>query len=357
MSIMVGALASTSLAASASAGTHSTAKKKVQLSGSVTILTPAGGVATGMATVLQGFTAQTGVSVTVVPQVGASSFGQISAQASNPVISVVMEPPGPEVALQAAGYLAQLPKASIPNEKLISKNILDRQQTSKFAVVQDSDTQGLEYNANIFASKGFAPPTSFTDLWNPQYCGHVAIYGPDVPAMEAFLNFEADAHHGSAKNLGPAYTQFKALAPCLEPNGIKETTTAMDQGFQQGLTWIAFNSSSRAGLLKASGLPIGFSANKAEPLIQFHVLSLVRGGPNQAASLALINYLLSKPAQNAIVSDIDYAPVERGIVIPPAVSQFETDVAYGGKAFFTPNWYVLVPNQTKIIQDFNSIVG
>jgi putative spermidine/putrescine transport system substrate-binding protein len=353
---MVGALAVPALltqASSASVAPH----KKVVLSGSVTMLTPAGSVATGMQEVVQGFTAETGVSVTIVPQVGASSFGQISAQASDPVIGVVMEPPGPEVSLQGAHLLAELPKADIPNESLISKNILTRQPTSKFAVVQDSDTQGIEYNANIFAAKGWKAPTSFNDLWNTNYCGHVAVYGPDVPAMEAFINFEADANKGSASNLTPAYNKFKTLAGCLEPGGIKETTTAMDQGFQQGLTWIAFNSSSRAGLLHASGVPIGFSANKADPLIQFHVLSLVKNSPNQAASLALINYLLTKAAQNAIVKDTDYAPVERGIVIPPNVREFETDVAYGGIKFFTPDWYTLVPNETTIIQNFNSIVG
>ncbi len=340
----------------ASAGAGVTPHKTAPLSGSVTILTPAGAVATGMQQVVQGFTAETGVTVTVVPQVGASSYGQISAQASNPVIGVVMEPPGPEVSLQGAGLLAEIPKSKVPNESRISKNILDRQPATKFSVVQDSDTQGLEYNTSIFASKGFAPPTSFSDLFNTQYCGHVAIYGPDVPAMEALLNYEADEHHGSAKNLTPAYNLFKTLAPCLEPNGIKETTTAMDQGFQQGLTWIAFNSSSRAGLLAATGLPIGF-ASATPPLIQFHLLSLVKNSPNQAASLALINYLLSKQAQNAIVTDIDYAPVERGIAIPSKVQQFEKDVAYGGKPFFTPNWFTLVPNETSIIQNFDSIVG
>lgn len=260
------------------------------------------------------FTAKTGIKVTYQPGTAGQNLAKVQASASSPDIDVyfgnaITHAQGAQKNLWAKIDPAQVPSAAKTFDKV--------RNTDGFGVVFGQYMTGLEYNTKIFQEKGFPPPTSWKDLWNPAYAGHVALY-------DIAIGYTQDAvpYWGKAWGIDPADTNalFAKIGELKSQQvGIATTPPALATLLQQNAAWITYNSNLQVRQNAATGVPVKFVA-PTEGAISFHnTLDVVKGAPHAENAQKLIEFMLNPEAQTTIATKLTMAPVIPGLQLPAEV--------------------------------------
>jgi putative spermidine/putrescine transport system substrate-binding protein len=119
--------------------------------------------------------------VTPEPGVSGVTLSKLKQQASNPTIDVAWLDGGVSELAAEAGVVASLEAAQIPGlNKIIPEGLYRTADGKVYAVSTGYYALGLVYNTKELAK----PPTSWNDLWLPQYAGTVTV--PARPMRWAF---------------------------------------------------------------------------------------------------------------------------------------------------------------------------
>src|SRR5262249_42098196 len=117
------------------------------------------------------FSAKSGVKkLTYVAGQGPETLAKLRAQKAKPAIDVVWLAGSMGYQAEAEGLIQPLDFAKLPNLADIPKNFV----TEKTQVPVTATFMSVLYNTKIFREKGFAAPTSWWDMWDPKFKGHVA---------------------------------------------------------------------------------------------------------------------------------------------------------------------------------------
>ena len=108
----------------------------------------------------------------------------------------------------------------------------------------------IAYNTNLVKE----PPTSWADLWKPEFKGKLAI--PDISGTsgQQFLMAAARLHGGSIENIDPGFEAIKKLRP-----NVQMMYTQPDQLiplFERGDIVVAVWYTDRTGAAAAKGVPV-----------------------------------------------------------------------------------------------------
>jgi putative spermidine/putrescine transport system substrate-binding protein len=272
--------------------------------------------------VMTGFERSTGVKVTYQAAQPVQNLALVAAQRSNPTIDVIWTSNAEQYVGSHHGFFAPLPYKSIPNTRDVPAAILKKIRFGfdKSAIPTARGVAGIEYNTKLFAANGWAPPTSWKDLWDPKYKGHVAIYTISIPFAQAFLVTMAKLNGGSESKIDAGFARLAALKPNLY--AIYSTAAQMDQGFQSGQVWIGLNSGARTHDFKASGASVEYVAPKEGSLALDLSVDIVKNAPHPNAARAFINFLLSRQAQSCLPSGVGYAPVNQKAQVPAELAPY-----------------------------------
>lgn len=163
------------------------------------------------ACVAEPFTKATGIQV--VPETGTSTvtLAKLQQQKAAPTIDAAWIDGGISELAQAAGVLDHLDTAALPNLKQVEQKGIYRSGSTAFAVSTGWYSLGMTYNTKEVKQ----PPTSWMDLWKPEYKGLVAIPAPANSAGVPFVFFMAKVMGVDASNLGPVYAKLAALDAAL----------------------------------------------------------------------------------------------------------------------------------------------
>ncbi len=150
------------------------------------------------------FTKASGTDVTFTPLLGVDQIGKIQASPNAPPFDVVLFDEGPLIPAIATGVLEKF-----PSEK--SKSFADIPEAFRhpggYAPVVTVQLIGIAYNPKKITT----PPTSWEDLWKPEYKGRVGITGLASSLGTAFMVEIAKLHGGSETNIEPAFEAVKKL--------------------------------------------------------------------------------------------------------------------------------------------------
>src|SRR5260221_3185680 len=140
------------------------------------------------------------------PMLSVDQIAKVTAARSNPPIDVMLHDPGP--ALVAVG--SDLTEPYPVDKSAYYKDLIAEAQDPNgpagfFQVV------GLTYNPDKIKT----PPTSWADLWKPEYKGRVGITNLNSTAGTGFLVEIARMHGGSEANIEPGFKAIEALKPSL----------------------------------------------------------------------------------------------------------------------------------------------
>jgi putative spermidine/putrescine transport system substrate-binding protein len=257
------------------------------------------------------FTAKTGIKVTYQPGTAGQNLAKVQASASSPDIDVyfgnaITHAQGAQKNLWAKIDPALVPSAAKAFDKV--------RTTDGFGVVFGQYMTGLEYNTKIFAEKGFPPPTSWKDLWNPAYAGHVALYDIAIGYTQDALPYWGKAWGVDPADTNALFAQVGRLKS--QQVGIATTPPALATLLQQNAAWLTYNSNLQVVQNAATGVPVKFVAPTEGAIAFYNTLDVVKGAPHTENAQKLIDFMLSPEAQNVIATKLTMAPVIPGLKLP-----------------------------------------
>jgi spermidine/putrescine-binding protein len=192
-----------------------------------------------------------------------------------------------------------------------------------YASAKDKDDRfiGMMYGASAIAYNPKlvkTPPTSWQDLWKPEYKGKLAIGDISGTTGLHFLIAAARLNGGSLENIDPG---FKAIAQ-LKPNVVMMYSQA-DQVvplFERGEIAIAVWYPDRVGAAAAKGVPVAAVFPKEGAIGILPTVAIPNGAKNKALAERFIDVLLSPDAQRCFAEKQYAGPVNRKVQLDPKLA-------------------------------------
>lgn len=237
------------------------------------------------------FVKKSGGNVSFTPLLGVDQIGKIQAARSNPPFDVVLFDEGPLLNAIKADILEKFPVAQSKNFADVPEAFRDPQGYAPVITVQ---LVGIAYNPKKITT----PPTSWEDLWKPEYKGRVGITGMASSLGTAFMVEIAKMRGGSETNLDPAFKAIQELLPNV--GAIAPSPGALAALFQQGQIDIAFNYFNNVALLAAKGVDIAFARPKSGAIVIRSSAQIVKNNQDPKAVAAYLDTIMDPDVQKAL---------------------------------------------------------
>jgi putative spermidine/putrescine transport system substrate-binding protein len=273
------------------------------------------------ATVIPMFEKKFNAKVIYVAGTSAQLNAKVFANPKNPGIDIIWGTDSSYYIGRKAGIWAQLDKKEMTNFADLYPFAIYKDGTGVMMGIQSF---GIEYNTKVFKEKGWAPPTSWEDLWDPKYKGHVVAYNLPIGYATVFFSVVAELTKSKPGNWEPAWEKIAKLVP----NALTfvNPPAQVDALFATGGGWIGFNGSARIGQLAAHGVPVALAVPKEGAVVNPNQFVLVKNGPNAALANKFINFALSVEAQEQIAKTMLLGPVNKKVKLDADAA---TKVPYG----------------------------
>lgn len=259
--------------------------------------------------VINGFQKATGVKVTLVTSFDNVRLTSLKADPGALDVAFFTAPVMPDV--NAANIPSRLPAGKIPNLKHVYKNL-----KAPNAVAWSFGVWGIAYNAD----KVKPAPTSWADLLNSKYCGHLTE--PDITFNSSFMSLLAFAKLGGGglSNLDPGFAKMEQLRKCSP--FFWASDAQMIPQLLAGNIWMSpyANGGTYTAAQQPGAPPIKFVIPKEGGYIVPFYLVIPRGAHSPKAALAFANYLLAPKVQAAWAAQTYYSPGNSRTKIPASLA-------------------------------------
>lgn len=214
-----------------------------------------------------------------------------------------------------AGLFEQLDLTQIPN----AHNLYEYGKIrDDYGVAIGAIATGIAYNTKVFKEKGFARPTSWTDLYRPEFEGHVVIQ--DISNVYGLHSVIATANlEGDTRDVDKAFEKFESLQDKILT--LNKSSVQLADLFTHDKAWISPWGSNRVWELANKNIPVGFVyPDEGVPLLRITV-SKLKGSGNSDAAYRFIDELLSKSFQEALVSNFGWGPTSSEVELTGKVAE------------------------------------
>ncbi len=173
----------------------------------------------------------------------------------------------------------------------------------------------IAYNTTLVKT----PPTSWADLWKPEYKGKLAI--PDISGTsgQQFLIAAARLNGGSLENIGPGFEAIKKLKP-----NVQMMYTQPDQLiplFERGDIAIAVWYTDRTGAAASKGVPVAAAYPKEGAIGIVPTVSIPKGSQKKELAEKYISVLLSPEGQLCYAQTQFAGPSNKKVKLPPDLAK------------------------------------
>jgi putative spermidine/putrescine transport system substrate-binding protein len=196
--------------------------------------------------------------------------------------------------MNKADALLPLDWSKIPNGAHILPNI-----KTTYSVPHIFSSRVILYNP----SKIPEAPTSYNDLWNPKYTGHVGVI--DIQ-YQTTLESAAMISGGTLSNFEPAKDKMLAL----KNQGVKimPTNEAMAQALKTEEIWICIMWKARGVMWQNAGVPVKMAYPKEGAVLYVSELGIAKNAPDKDTAYAYLNAALDPRAQQGFIATMGYNP-------------------------------------------------
>ena len=257
------------------------------------------------------FTKETGINV--VPEIGTSTvnLSKLEQQKSQPILDVVWMDSGVSELAYNAGVLDKIDQAKIPNSKNLLPEANYKKDGSTFAVGTGYYAVGIAYNTDEVKT----PPTSWNDLWRPEFAGAVLLPAPanslGIPTVYFFNQVLTPG-----KDFNATFEKLKALKAGM----FFESSGNAANAFQTREVVIGAYNSAPTWDLAAKGVKVGFTVPKEGAWAGDVRIHLVKGAPKKELAEKFMNYAVTKDAAICLADKLYLGPAV-------ADSKLSTDTA------------------------------
>ncbi len=282
--------------------------------------------------------------ITLDPMLSVDQIAKVTAARSNPPIDVMLHDPGPALVAIAQDLCEPYPVATSKHYKdLISEAQEPMGPAIFFQAV------GLTYNPDKIKK----PPTSWADLWSPEYRGRVGITNMNSTLGTGFMVEIAKMRGGSEADIEPAFKAIQELKPNLA--AVASNPGALATLFQQGQIDISPGNFNAIQILKARGVPVEFVKPKEGTIAFKTTIHIVKNTPNKALATALIEAAMSPEVQSRLMkSPYLIVPTNSQVKMEGEIaSVLAKDHADLKKSFVFQNWKKINEQRSAWIERFN----
>lgn len=256
--------------------------------------------------VIKPFQDQTGVTVNAVNGLTMQNLATLRATKNNPSLDVIsFDPPGAYPAADE-GLLLKLDPTKIPN---MTKMYPWGGAKNGQLVGVLANNQCLAYNTKYVKT----PPTSWEDLWNPAYKGHVAL--PDISTSHGIMTILAMSKIATGGS--DLYNGEKALAKLqtLKPDVLTYWTShdQLAQLMNSGQVWIAPWLADRSITQQNQGAPIDCVFPKEGEVFFVAFAGIAKNSKNPDAAYAYLNSQISAQSQLDASNEIFLGPTNSDV--------------------------------------------
>jgi spermidine/putrescine transport system substrate-binding protein len=263
--------------------------------------------------ILAAFARQTGIPVNVT--VYETEEEGLALFRTGAAFDLAVVPNHQVAALAAEGLLRPIHRGDLPNFRNVTPSFrgLTYDPDNRYSIPYTWGIVGLIANRDLIAS----PPTSWDVLWDPAYCGRVAIWYFQgrtlISATLKSLGYSANAEDPAA--LAAARARLLALRPCVY---IIRSPAAFFEAlphYISGQLLLGIGSSHEAHLIARRGFPAAFYFPTEGALLWGNSFVIPTAGDQPAAATSLIDYLLT-PAAAAAVANTNLLRVANDAALP-----------------------------------------
>ena len=239
------------------------------------------------------------------------TLGKLKAQKANPEIDVAMFDDGPYQQAAQLGLCDKLDFFKIPNVDNLLPAAREAGETGvHFAIIG----VGLWYNENVFAENKWAPPTSFHDLFRPEFNKRISSHTiANSVGLMTLLAFNDMFGGSTPDNMEPGFAKMKEFAKRVVTfDQFGETPTLIQQ---EATVMGAWGNDRTWNLHEVAGVPVKFVFPKEGVYGWRESACIPAGRPKESVDLAhkFINMMLSKEQQEANAKRIGFIPLHPGV--------------------------------------------
>ena len=282
--------------------------------------------------------------ITLDPMLSVDQIAKVSAAKSNPPIDVMLHDPGPALIAVGQGLVDTYPVAQ---SKYYKDLIVEAQEDTGPAIF--FQVVGITYNPEKIKT----PPTSWRDLWKPEFKGRVGITNLNSTLGTGFLVEISKMFGGNEGNVEPG---FKALTD-LKPNlaAVAANPGALATLFQQGQCDISPGNFNAIQILKARGVPVEFVTPKEGAIAFKTTIHIVKNSPSRALAIELIEAAMSPEVQSKLMqSPYLIVPTNTKVKMEGEIAKvLAKDHADMKKKFVFQDWKKINEHRAQWIERFN----
>jgi putative spermidine/putrescine transport system substrate-binding protein len=296
------------------------------------------------AVLVPAFRTATKADITLDPMLSVDQIAKVSAARNSPPIDVMLHDPGPALTAIGQGLTDNFPVAQSKNYKDL---IPEAQEATGPAIFFQA--VGLTYNPEKIKT----PPTSWRDLWKPEFKGRVGITNLNSTLGTGFLVEVAKMFGGSEANVEPGFKALNDLKPNLA--AVAANPGALATLFQQGQIDISPGNFNAIQILKARGVPVEFVSPKEGAIAFKTSIHVVKNSPNRDLAVALIEAAMSPAVQTKLMqSPYLIVPTNTKVKMEGEIAKvLAKDHADMKKRFVFQDWKKINEQRAAWIERFN----
>jgi putative spermidine/putrescine transport system substrate-binding protein len=282
--------------------------------------------------------------VTLDPMLSVDQIAKVTAARNNPPIDVMLHDPGPALVAVGQDLVDSFPVG--PNSHF-KDLIAEAQEPMGPAIFFQA--VGITYNPDKIKT----PPTSWRDLWKPEYKGRVGITNLNSTLGTGFLVEVSRMFGGSEANIEPGFKALNDLKPNLA--AVAANPGALATLYQQGQIDIGPGNFNAIQILKARGVPVEFAKPKEGTIAFKTTIHVVKNTPNKALAVALIEAAMAPEVQSRLMkSPYLIVPTNSKVKMEGEIAKvLAKDHADLKKSFVFQDWKKINEQRSQWIERFN----
>src|SRR4051812_24437125 len=283
-------------------------------------------------------------SIVLDPMLSVDQIAKVNAAKANPPIDVMLHDPGPALVAIGQDLVDPFPVEKSTYYKDLIPEAQDAHGPAPFFQVV-----GLTYNPETVKE----PPTSWADLWKPEFKGRVGITNLNSTLGTGWLVEIARMRGGSEANVDAGFKALEELKPNLA--AVAANPGALAALFQQGQVDISPGNFNAIQILKARGVPVEFVAPKEGAIAFKTTIHVVKNSPNRELAFKLIEAALSPEVQTTLMEPpYLIVPTNTKVAMTGEIAKvLAKDTADLKKKFVFQDWKTINQHRSEWIEKFN----
>ena len=286
-----------------------------------------------------------GLRIRLVPSDSQDIVAQIkAAQGHSPFDAMPNDEP-PHITAMAEGYIARRNDAGLSNLGNVFPDLLAR--SGGFGVPATYSLVGIAYNSQMIRNA----PTSWADLWRPEYRGKVGIARTSSNLGLATLAIAAKTHGGSETNLEVGWEKLRELQPRAA-----RSPAILTQMLEREEIAIAPLWNNNTASAADKGLPIRFLMPAPGAIAILSFFSAIAQTREPALVNEWLDGILSAEYQaRAAGAPYFFGPTVRGVTVPEAARPYTPSTPAEVLALQTVDWNAIAPQRGALVERFDRV--